>query len=228
MTLFCHQIHMLVVWLLLKSMEVSAEGLAAKDEVAEMELLEPLFIYEEGDEIKTGADSRDNGNDGGEASSVGREVGQNVDMEGEGGAGKAEAEMEDCEAWREKEKQKERETGDERETEQPGEMNLEEGRGDRVTDERQTDTLEEQRNIDMETDAHHGEKHNEACSEEEDMAKDTDVGKGGERKGDELETIPGLQIPVKAPAVVKSRDRLSPLDAQKQVKLQCLSSSHLF
>nr|XP_023657098.1 G-protein-signaling modulator 1-like [Paramormyrops kingsleyae]XP_023657099.1 G-protein-signaling modulator 1-like [Paramormyrops kingsleyae] len=206
---------------MLKSMEVSAEGLSAKDEATEVELLEPLFIYEEGDEIKTGADSRDSGSNGGEASSVGREAGENVDMEEEGGAGNAEAEMEDSrsEAWREKEKQKERETGVERETGQPGEMNLEEGRRDRVTDERQTDTLEEQRNIDMETDAHHGEeKHNEACSEKEDTAKDTDVEKGGERKGDELETITGLQIPVKAAAVVKSRDRLSPPDAQKQIR----------
>ncbi|XP_048881882.1 G-protein-signaling modulator 1 [Brienomyrus brachyistius] len=202
---------------MLKSMEVSAEGLSAKDELTEAELLEPLFIYEEGDEIKNGANGRDNGSNGGEASSVGREAGESVDMEGEEG----DTETEDFgrEAWREKEEQKERETGDERETEQPGETNLEEGRRDRVTDERQTDTLEEQRNIDMETDVHHGEEnHNGARSEKEDTAKDTDVEKGGERKGDELETIPGLQIPVKTSTVVKSRDRLSPPDAQKQIR----------
>ncbi|XP_018595221.1 G-protein-signaling modulator 1-like [Scleropages formosus] len=202
-------------------MEVSID---VRDETTEAEFCEPLFIYEEGDEVQRhGANSRKSGR---------RVHAPHVHIESEEcEVGNKEAETEDSvEIRRMGQEEIEGEKGQVNKKEPAQqceeEVNLEGEREDEVNDERKTTKSKETKlggslggpsNDETETEAKCRDMQAGAESEKEQKTRGTFAEKDGKRS-DMLGTDVGTQVVDQQAPKQRSKDTLSPQDAQKQMR----------
>ncbi|KAL4646798.1 G-protein-signaling modulator 1-like [Arapaima gigas] len=214
-------------------MELSAEAVDVRDFPKEVEHLEPLFIFEEGDELEWhGANSRTGG--GGEHSfHVHRELGENINRDGECGGGNKEAETEDSveetcrmgeaetqegtDQVRKKEPVQECEEKLTSEGRREDEVNIEsETAGSRET--KLEENLGASSNSEPETEAKCGDIQAEVNSEKEQTARGADAEKDEARKSEKLEKDVGTQHLDQHAPKLRCKDTLSPPGAQKQMR----------